>query len=174
MEEIFRKKSDTADSPPRVRLFVADIADFSTQYGKEQSKSYTVANLRSGPNHYPRYGDFLESCVLRTYGPWWQCLPSYISVPIKARPRFISQDFIEVLFETKLVLESVIIYETYHPGSVCALYAFDYFKNKWYNVWSLFDELNLDSNEKALNRPLPAKLSRKFEPPLNRKDIFTE
>ena len=68
MEEMFKKKIDTTDSPQRVRLFVADIADFSTQYGKEQSKSYTVANLRSGPNHYPRYGDFLESCVLRTYG----------------------------------------------------------------------------------------------------------
>ena len=174
MEEIFRKKVDTIDSPPKVHLFVADIGDFSSQYGKEQSKSYTVANLRAGPNHYPRYGDFLESCVFRTYGPWWNILSSNIKVPIQARPLFISQDFIEVVFETKLVVESVIVYETYHPGSVCALYAFDYFGNRWINIWSLFNDFNFTSNQQALNRNLPAKVSRKFEPFLKRKDIFTE
>ena len=174
MEEIFRKKIDAIDSPPKVRLFVADIADFSTQYGKEQSKSYTVANLRAGPNHYPRYGDFLESCVFRTYGPWWNMLTSNIKIPIQARPLFISQDFVEVIFETKLVVESVIVYETYHPGSVCALYAFDYFRNKWFNLWSLFDEFSFTSNQQAFNRVLPPKVSRKFKPVLKRKDIFTE
>ena len=176
MEEIFRKKIDATDSPPKVRLYVAEIGDFSTQYGKEGSKSYTVANLQAGPNHYPRYGDFLESCVFRTYGPWWsdKFLSSNITIPIKARPLFISQDFIEVLFETKLVLETVIVYETYHPGSVCALYAFDYFKNKWFLIWSIFDECNFTSNQQALNRILPPKAARKFEPVLKRKDIFTE
>ena len=174
MEEIFRKKIDATDSPPKVRLFVSEIADFSTQYGKEQSKSYTVANLRAGPNHYPRYGDFLESCVMRTYGPWWNILSSNIRVPISVQPLFISQDFIEVIFETKLIVESVIVYETYHPGSVCALYAFDYFKSKWLNVWSIFEENNFTSNQQALDRCLPPKVSRKFEPLLKRRDIFTE
>ena len=51
-------------------LYVQDVIDFSSQYGKELSKSYTVANIRSFPTHYPRYGDFLESCVFRTYGTY--------------------------------------------------------------------------------------------------------
>ena len=46
------------------QLFAFDIGDFSSQYGKEGSKSYTVLNVRGGPNHFPQYGDFLESCVL--------------------------------------------------------------------------------------------------------------
>jgi hypothetical protein len=46
------------------RQFVNDVMDFSSQYGKEASKSYTVYNVKSLPNHYPKYGDFLESCVL--------------------------------------------------------------------------------------------------------------
>ena len=45
-------------------FFVNDIIDFSSQYGKEGSKSYTVYNVKGGTNHFPRYGDFLESCVL--------------------------------------------------------------------------------------------------------------
>ena len=48
----------------KLSLFVHDVIDFSSQYGKEFSKSYTVANIRSDPVHFPRYGDFLESCVL--------------------------------------------------------------------------------------------------------------
>jgi hypothetical protein len=48
----------------RANFFVQDVLDFSSQYGKEASKSYTVTNIKSGPNHFPKYGDFLESCVL--------------------------------------------------------------------------------------------------------------
>lgn len=44
--------------------FVFDVLKFSSQYGKENSKSYAAVNLKSTPNHYPKYGDFLESCVL--------------------------------------------------------------------------------------------------------------
>ena len=93
MEHAF-KKNKSIEGSPKINLFVLDIIDFSSQYGKESSKSYTIANLRSGPNHYPRYGDFLESCVLRTYGPWWLDLPSNINVPTSTKPLYISQDFI--------------------------------------------------------------------------------
>ncbi len=54
------------DSLP-VHLYVNEIIDFSSQYGKEGSKSYAICNLRGQPNHYPRYGDFIESCVLVTH-----------------------------------------------------------------------------------------------------------
>jgi hypothetical protein len=64
------RKSDNSssllvdDDTAPTRQFVHDIMDFSSQYGKEASKSYTVYNVKSFPNHYPKYGDFLESCVL--------------------------------------------------------------------------------------------------------------
>jgi F-box/leucine-rich repeat protein 4 len=104
MEHAF-KKNKCIEGSPKINLFVLDIVDFSSQYGKEFSKSYTIANLRSAPNHFPRYGDFLESCVLRTYGPWWLDSPSNINVPISAKPLFISQDFIG--FYQKILLSDI-------------------------------------------------------------------
>lgn len=47
-----------------IQQFVQNILDFSSQYGREQSLSYTVSNVRGGPSNYPKYGDFMESCVL--------------------------------------------------------------------------------------------------------------
>lgn len=84
----------TGDDSTLARLFVSDIVDFSSQYGKECSKSYTVFNLRGAPNHFPKYGDFLESCVLRTYGPWWLDLPSTIRISVTNQPLYISTDFV--------------------------------------------------------------------------------
>lgn len=46
------------------RQFVYDVAEFSSQYGREDAKSYTVGNLKSSPSIFPNYGDYLESCVL--------------------------------------------------------------------------------------------------------------
>ena len=45
--------------PEHIHLFVRDVLDFSSQYGKENSNSYTVVNIRSRPHYYPKYGDFL-------------------------------------------------------------------------------------------------------------------
>lgn len=60
------------------------------------------------------------------------------------------------------------VYETYHPGSVVALYAFDYIKQKWIRIWSVFDDITIGetikSNEKARRRGQPPKVARKFEP----------
>lgn len=54
----------TKDHSSKIHQFVHNIVDFSSQYGKENSKSYSVLNLKSGPYNFPKYGDFLESCVL--------------------------------------------------------------------------------------------------------------
>ncbi|RNA05756.1 F-box LRR-repeat 4 [Brachionus plicatilis] len=157
-----------------VRQFVKSVLDFSSQYGREQSGSYTVANVRGCPTNYPKYGDFLESCVLRTYGNWWNEM-SYLPdiKPNIAEPFYISKDFIELEFEQKLMIDSVIIYENYNPGAVVALYAFDYIKNKWTLIWSIFDDLKIKSNSMAFERPLPKKESRKFRPDLTKRDIFS-
>lgn len=168
------ERISSSKKPPSeyVRLFVQDVLEFSSQYGKENSNSYTVANIRSQPHYYPKYGDFLESSVLRTYGPWWSS--SKDTIPIAAQPFFISADFIEVKFEHKLLIDSVIIYETYNPGAVCVIYAFDYAVYRWVCVWSVFHENVYRSNTQACNRSLPAKASRKFEPNLTRKNVFSD
>lgn len=83
----------------------------------------------------------------------------------------------EVEYEYKIVIESVIIYETYNPGSVVALYAFDYNCSKWRRIWSIFDKNNYKiykSNKEAIDRRLPEKLSRTFRPDLTRSDIYSE
>ena len=112
--------------------------------------------------------------VQRTYGPWWSNLYSSINVPINARPLFTSEDFVEVVFEHRLLIESVIIYETYNPGSVVALYLFCYERQKWIRIWSIFDNNDFKSNAAARNRELPPKSARKFEPELTRTNIYSE
>ncbi|CAF0707679.1 unnamed protein product [Brachionus calyciflorus] len=155
--------------------FVHNVLDFSSQYGKEHSRSYTVSNIRGGITNFPRYGDFLESCVMRTYGPWWQeC--NYLDQNIKQKiqqPLFISQDFIEVEFELKCFINSVAIYENFNPGSIVAIYAFDFDSDKWVKLWSIFEQMINPSNSNALKRTIPRKESRKFMPNLMRKDIFS-
>ena len=44
--------------------FASSVIDFSSQYGRENSHSYTVSNLTYGPSRFPLYGDNRESCVL--------------------------------------------------------------------------------------------------------------
>lgn len=66
------------------------------------------------------------------------------------------------------------IYETYNPGAVCTIYAYDYRQSKWVLLWSIFKEDKFTSNSQAIHRTLPLKSSRKFEPNLLRTDIFTE
>ena len=73
-----------------------------------------------------------------------------------------------------MVIESVIIYETYNPGACVALYAFDDFVQKWIVIWSIFYENGYKKNSDAKNRQLPPRVSRKFEPELMRKNIFSE
>lgn len=80
----------------------------------------------------------------------------------------------EVQFEHKALIEKVTIYETYHPGSIVALYAFDYIKDKWINIWSIFSDNIYKTNLEAINRQMPPKSSRKFEPNLIRKDVFSD
>ena len=55
----FKESNDLIRPTEFKSLFVQDVIDFSSQYGKENSNSYTVSNIRSAPHYYPKYGDFL-------------------------------------------------------------------------------------------------------------------
>lgn len=72
------------------------------------------------------------------------------------------------------MIESVIIYENYNPGAVVALYAFNYDKKKWIQIWSVFGNSKINSNLKGLQRQIPKKESRKFRPNLSIKNIYSK
>lgn len=48
-------------------LRACEILDFSSQYGTEDSLSYTAENLVGQPAIYPRAGDHAYSCQLVCY-----------------------------------------------------------------------------------------------------------
>lgn len=43
--------------------YAAEVSDLSSQYGGENSISYTVSNLAGPSSIYPNYGDFTQACV---------------------------------------------------------------------------------------------------------------
>lgn len=45
------------------RQAVSKVLDFSSQYGLEESRSYTVENIVGETNNYPNYGDFTQALV---------------------------------------------------------------------------------------------------------------
>ncbi|XP_076361945.1 F-box/LRR-repeat protein 4-like isoform X2 [Tachypleus tridentatus] len=111
-----------------LKQYVSDVVDFSSQYGSDFSISYTAANIIGKPNIYPNYGDFTKAFITRTYGPWWSICPSASQCFLSPLPkgRYVqSQDFIEIQFEEKVSPLRIDIYETYNPGSVVRISAFD-------------------------------------------------
>ena len=40
------------------------VEDFSSEYARENTASYSVRNLPGRYEIYPRYGDFTQACVL--------------------------------------------------------------------------------------------------------------
>lgn len=60
--------------PRYIKQFVSGVVDFSSQYGGEnpRSFSYSVSNILGEPQIFPKYGDFTQAAVMRTYGPWWE------------------------------------------------------------------------------------------------------
>jgi F-box/leucine-rich repeat protein 4 len=59
------------DSRMLVEQYASQVLDFSSQYGSDRSFSYTAANCLGVPSKFPQYGDFPQTFVMRTYGPWF-------------------------------------------------------------------------------------------------------
>ncbi|KAM8953436.1 F-box/LRR-repeat protein 4 [Pelodytes ibericus] len=124
--------------------YAKEVLDFSSQYGSENSMSYTMWNLAGSPNVYPSSGDFTQTAVFKTYGKWWdQC--SSAPLPFKRTPpNFFSHDYVELAFEEPVYPTAVHILETYHPGSVVKILACSanpYSQNtpaevRWETIWS--------------------------------------
>lgn len=45
------------------RQVVHEVLDFSSQYGSDHSRSYTVHNIVGEIYNYPSYGDFTQTLV---------------------------------------------------------------------------------------------------------------
>jgi len=50
--------------PDLLRQVVNKVVCFSSQYGGEQSQSYTAWNLAGNSYNFPSYGDFTQAFVL--------------------------------------------------------------------------------------------------------------
>ncbi|XP_028415668.1 F-box/LRR-repeat protein 4-like [Dendronephthya gigantea] len=124
------------------RQAVSKVLDFSSQYGSEDSRSYTVDNIVGETHNYPDYGDFTQALVFRTYGTWWNQCPSTPKYFQYTNFNFISQDFIDIQFNEAVYPTEVEIYETYNPGAVVRILAFDSDSsttnvyNRWFVLWS--------------------------------------
>uniref|UniRef100_F6TDN1 F-box domain-containing protein n=1 Tax=Ciona intestinalis TaxID=7719 RepID=F6TDN1_CIOIN len=113
--------------PKYIKQYAVGIIDYSSQYGGEnrRSFSYSVSNIMGEPQIFPKYGDFTQAAVMRTYGPWWEKCSSP-SFKKDHRPRafpFTSQDYIDVVFDQAVYPWSIAIYETYNPGSLVRILA---------------------------------------------------
>lgn len=146
-----------------ITQFADSVADFSSQYGSEDSMSYSVWNLTGKPS-VSSYEDSPWSFVMRTFGPWWEKSPS-ASRPFKGQShhRYPSQDFVEVTFEQKVYPIKLDIYENYNPGSVVKIMAFSSMTFRWTTLWQA----------EQLETNLPAK-SRVFSPPLKEVGFLTD
>ena len=47
-----------------LKQYVKEVTHFSSQYGSENSISYTTKNLVGEESVFPKYGDFTTACVL--------------------------------------------------------------------------------------------------------------
>ncbi|XP_050540575.1 F-box/LRR-repeat protein 4 [Daktulosphaira vitifoliae] len=99
--------------------FASEVVDFSSQYGSDISISYTASNLTGKPSKFPNYGDFPQSYVMRSYGPWKEHSPSRkCSIMPQNAGKIKSEDFIILSFDIPVIPMVVSIFETYTPGSV--------------------------------------------------------
>jgi hypothetical protein len=134
------------------------IRDFSSQYGSNIGRNYSVGNIcKEQAQIYPLYGDSTDALVFRTYGPWWINMPSYRETKrnfTRQENEFTSRDFIDIEY-SNLVYQciSLNIYETYNPGSLEVVYVGKENENgniTWHRVWTFPEPFSIvltDSQE---------------------------
>ncbi|XP_054932064.1 F-box/LRR-repeat protein 4-like isoform X2 [Dermacentor andersoni] len=117
---------------------VKEVADYSSQYGSYNSISYVALNVIGAPEVFPEYGDYSETFSARTYGPWWllYSISDRNFKTILPKERYVkSQDYVELQYEHLVHPLTVTVFETYNPGSVVRILAFDRLKNRWKELW---------------------------------------
>ncbi|XP_052236530.1 uncharacterized protein LOC127849104 [Dreissena polymorpha] len=97
---------------PDIDQWVSSIASFSTEYTKEPG--WTASEMIGAANVYPNYGDI--------EGTWAQ------------KDKGIGNEFIEVMFTTKVYVSKVDIYETENSGGVTSIKGRQ--SGQWIVLWS--------------------------------------
>lgn len=59
-----RPASPISEGGDLTRMCAERVHKFSSQYGGEKSRGYTVSNIAGESSKYPNYGDFSEACVM--------------------------------------------------------------------------------------------------------------
>ncbi|KAK0175441.1 hypothetical protein PV327_009192 [Microctonus hyperodae] len=119
-----------------IEQFVKEVTDFSSQYGSNNSISYTAYNIVGNPSKFPDYGDFPQAFVMKTYGKWWDEAPSRLIdfMPQNNEP-IDSHDFIDIEYDVEVYPIRLSIYEIYNPGSVVRIWARDSL-GQWWLLWN--------------------------------------
>lgn len=136
---------------------VKEVADYSSQYGSYNSISYVALNVIGAPEVFPEYGDYSETFSARTYGPWWllYSISDRNFKTILPKERYVkSQDYVELQYEHHVHPVTVTVFETYNPGSVVRILAFDRLKNRWKELW--VGKPTKGAEACAWPRPLPS------------------
>jgi hypothetical protein len=93
------------------KQYASEVLDFSSQYGSDNSISYTAHNIVGVPTKFPEYGDFSQTFAMRDYGPWWAESPSgrvwrrpYPGPRLQgtANAAAAAQNFIDIKFEHRV------------------------------------------------------------------------
>ncbi|KAK8759016.1 hypothetical protein V5799_003352 [Amblyomma americanum] len=140
-----------------IRQDVKEVTDYSSQYGSYNSISYVALNVVGAPEVFPEYGDYAETFSARTYGPWWlrHSISDRNFKPILPKERHVkSQDYVELQYEEEVHPVTVTVFETYNPGSVVRILAFDRLKNRWKELW--VGKPTKGAEACAWPRPLPS------------------
>nr|CAB3245152.1 F-box/LRR-repeat protein 4 [Phallusia mammillata] len=113
------------NQPKYIKQYAVGIIDFSSQYGGESQRSfsYSVSNIIGEPKIFPKYGDFTQAAVMRTYGGWWDHTQPALRDTRPRSLKFQSQDYIDVVFDKAVYPWSIAIYETYNPGALVRILA---------------------------------------------------
>jgi len=129
---------------PIISQWAESVLDFSSQYGSNNSISYSAINSKhvfchsskfsnqhsvlvcGKPSKYPNYGDYAESFACRNYGPH---LVREFSPKDQSDIPF--HDFIIVKYENYVLPQEIKIYETYNPGALVRIYAYCCVLKKW-------------------------------------------
>uniref|UniRef100_A0A8C4NEJ8 F-box and leucine rich repeat protein 4 n=1 Tax=Eptatretus burgeri TaxID=7764 RepID=A0A8C4NEJ8_EPTBU len=139
-------------SPPHPELsqYVSQVLELSSQYGASNS----IYNLVGPPNIFPLSWDFMHVSMTRTCGSWWDHLSRWTPARCPKNPEwFISQDFIELLFDEPVFPTKVSILETYHPGNVVRILAMSWDEGedsavcRWRTLWSGPADTDLPPND---------------------------
>jgi len=153
-----------------VEQYANEVLDFSTQYGSDNSISYTAHNLTGVPNKFPSYGDFSQTYVMRDYGPWWIDCPSGQAwrQPVKcARQSRMPQstNFVDIKYEHAVYPIRIHIYETFNPGGVSGIWAGNC-RGDWKLLWDT--SMTTSPQQVVSQRP------RIFSPPLQQANFITK